>query len=646
MKKTIGIFAHVDAGKTTFSEQVLLHLGALRRAGRVDHGDTLLDSHPLERSRGITIFSGQAVVRVGEDTLYWLDTPGHPDFISEAERALPVLDYAILVLSCADGIQSHTETLWRLLAHRQVPVFLFLNKCDLPSADADAVLSRLADRFSPDIADFRCFQRTGGPDEALREMAALRDDDLMERYLEGAVREEEWLPALTQLIRQRKLFPVLSGSALKDEGIDTFLSCLLALTQTDYEARTDAPLALRCWRLRHTDGQRICFVKLESGHLSPKDTLPDTGEKIHSLFFCHGDALHPAASACAGDLVAVAGLSSLRPGDCVGRLPALPGIEPMTESDLIWDEKAVPPFRMLEHLRELEEEDPSLRVYAGDGRLSVRASGKLQLEILAALIEERWNLSVSFGPARVLYRETVAAPVVGIGHYEPLRHYAEVHLRLSPAPRGSGIRFVSLCSVNDLALNWQRLIETHVFEREHKGVLTGAPLTDVTVELLCGRAHLKHTEGGDFRQAVGRAMRNALMHAENVLLEPVCRYEIRIPSEMAGRVSASLAQLRAEAEAPVPSGQETLLCGEVRLSRFIPWQDDFPAFTRGRGSLSVAFSRYTPCEPRDQADIVAARQYNPLADDTPDSVFCAHGAGYTVSWDKVKDFAHCAYKPA
>ena len=641
MKKTIGILAHVDAGKTTFSEQALLHLGALRRAGRVDHGDTLLDSHPLERARGITIFSGQAVAHAGGDTLYWLDTPGHPDFVSEAARVLPVLDYAVLLLRSADGIQSHTLTLWRLLERFHVPVFLFLNKCDLPSADFGAVLSQLQSRLSQDVLDFRSFQLTGHMDESLKEAAALRDDALMERYLDGTAAEEEWLPALRRQIRSRQMFPVLSGSALKDGGIDTFLSALLRLTETDYGAKEDEPLRARCWRVRHMDGQRVCFLKLESGRLFPRQPLPDTQDKIHALYTCHGDALHAASGAAAGDLVAVTGLSGLRPGDTIGLPPSAGGIEPMMESDLLWDEKAVPAFRMLERLRELEDEDPALAVRSDGSRLTLRASGRLQLEILSSVIRERWGQAVAFGPARVLYRESVASPAVGIGHYEPLRHYAEVHLRLSPAPRGSGIHFASLCSVNDLALNWQRLIETHVFEREHRGVLTGAPLTDVTVELLCGRAHLKHTEGGDFRQAVGRAIRNALMFAQCVLLEPVCRYEIRVPVDIAGRVSASLAQLRAEAEAPVPMGEDTLLCGEARLARFAPWQEEFPALTRGRGSLSVAFSRYAPCEAQEQERLVRESGYNPLADETPDSVFCAHGAGYTVSWDKVRDFAHC-----
>ena len=643
MRKTIGILAHVDAGKTTFSEQILLAAGALRTAGRVDRGDTLLDSHPLERARGITIFSGQAVLQTGGDTVFWLDTPGHPDFAAEAERALPVLDYAVLLISSAAGIQSHTRTLWRLLARYEVPVFVFLSKTDLPSADPDAVLAALREQFSGGVVDLRGFQRSGALSEAEREEIALRCDGLTERYLEDAVREEEWLPALRQAVRRRRIFPVMAGAALRGEGVPEFLSALCALTETDYEAKEALPLRLRCWRIAHEDGRRVAFLKVESGCLLPKEPLPG-GQKATELWRVHGETRTPLRRAAAGELVAVPGLAGVLPGGVPGEDPAAPPVLlPMTERDVFWDDR-LPAFRMLERLRELEEEDPTLRIAAEDGRLSVRTGGRLQAEVLSSLVQARWGQAVSFGPPRILYRETVAAPAVGIGHYEPLRHYAEAWLRLVPAPPGSGVRFESLCSVNDLALNWQRLIETHVFEREHKGVLVGAPLTDVTVQLLCGRAHLKHTEGGDFRQAVGRAVRCALMRAESVLLEPVCRYEIRVPREQAGRVSAALSQLRAAQDPPAAEGEDALLCGEARLARLIPFQEDFPALTKGLGSLSLSLSRYAPCEPAEQAAIVGARGYNPLADDTPDSVFCAHGAGYTVSWDRVRDFAHCEYE--
>ena len=644
MRKTIGILAHVDAGKTTFSEQLLLSMGALRAAGRVDHGDTLLDHHPLERARGITIFCDQAVVQTGGDTLYLLDTPGHPDFVAEAERAMPAMDFAVLLVSAAEGIESHTETLWRLLEARGIPVFLFLNKCDLPSADPDGTLSELQRRFSADVLDLRSFQETGTLTDALREEIALRDEALLERYMAGEVREDEWLPSLTELIRKRLIFPAAAGSALRDEGIGSFIRMLLSLTATAYEKKEAEPLSAVCCRVRRIEGQRLCFLKLLSGALSLRDTLPGMEDKVNAIYSVHGEKLRPLPRAAAGDLVALPGLPGIRPGSSLGSAAPIPAGEPMMVCDVLWDSGETPAFRMLERLRELEDEDPALHVSAEGERLSLRVSGKLQTEVLASLAAERWGQRIAFGPARVLYRETVAAPAIGIGHYEPLRHYAEVHLRLLPGEPGSGIRFESLCSVNDLALNWQRLIETHVFEREHKGVLTGAPLTDVRVQLLCGRAHLKHTEGGDFRQAVGRAIRNALMQAQNVLLEPICRFRLRVPAEMLGRVSSSLAQLRADCGAPALEGAEAVLSGEVPFARFIPWQEDFPALTKGRGVLSVALSRYAPCSAEEQRRITEAVGYNPLADDTPDSVFCAHGAGYTVAWDKVKDFAHLSHE--
>ena len=642
MRKTIGILAHVDAGKTTFSEQLLACCGALRTPGRVDHGDTLLDHHPLERARGITIFADQAILTRGEDRLYWLDTPGHPDFIAEAERAMLAMDYAVLLISCPDGLPSHTKTLWRLAADHSLPVFLFLNKTDLPAADPEEALRALRGRLTPDVLDLRGVDPAQPLPESVCEEIALRDEALFNRYMEcDPVSDSEWRASLQRLIRGRRVFPLMAGSALRGDGVSAFIELLLRFTQTDYDGKESAPLSAVCYRVRHEQGQRICHLKLFSGQLSPRQALPGREERITELRAFHGAKSSALPRALAGDLCAVPGLPGLRPGDWLGEHPApVAASVPLLESDLVWDAGAVPAFRMLERLRELEEEDPSLQVRAAGERLSLRVSGRLQLEILSALIEERWGQRVSFGPARVLYRETIAAPAVGIGHYEPLRHYAEVHLRLLPGEPGSGIRFVSRCSVDALALNWQRLIETHVFEREHKGVLTGAPLADVVVELLGGRAHLKHTEGGDFRQATGRAIRCALMNARSVLLEPICRYEARVPGDQAGRVSASLAQLRTDPEPPEADGGEVLLRGEAHLARFAAWQDGFPALTHGRGQLTVSFTRYAPCEPEEQERLIAESGYNPLAEDTPDSVFCSHGAGYTVAWNRVPDFAH------
>ena len=646
MKKTVGVLAHVDAGKTTFSEQVLYLSHAIRALGRVDHQDAFLDTHPLERQRGITIFSGQACFSLGDDTVYWLDTPGHVDFSTEMERALSVMDYAVLVVSCAEGVQSHTETVWRLLQSYRIPCFVFLNKIDRPGADPEAVLKQLRRRLSPDMLDLRHFQQTGGMDEPLQEAVAAQDEALLERLFSTGYDAEAWLCALRGQIARRQAFPVMAGAALEGRGVAEFLRAFSLLTATDYDSRVSQPLTARCYQVRHdAQGQRLCFVKLLSGSLKVKDTLPLPGgaAKVNELRIYHGAKHHTVEQAGPGDLVALPGVEGLRPGDMLGEEGHVAfRTQPMMAADVLWDEKAVPAFRMLQALRMLEDEEPSLAVEESAGRLSVHVMGRIQLEVLRQLLDERFGYEVSFGPCRVLYQETVAAPAIGIGHYEPLRHYAEVWLRISPAKPGSGISFRSLCHVDTLALNWQRLIETHVFEKRHRGVLTGAPLTDVTIELLTGRAHLKHTEGGDFRQAVYRAVRNALMNAQSVLLEPICGFEIAAPAEQYGALAGALSRMQAETEPPVYEGELVRMKGEAPYAVFAPWQEDFMALTRGRGSLQVWASRYAPC--RNAAEIIEQAHYNPLADDTPDSVFCAHGAGYTVPWQEVPGHAHLTWE--
>ncbi len=644
MKKTIGILAHVDAGKTTFSEQALYLTHAIRHLGRVDHQDAFLDDHPMERQRGITIFSGQAVLEIGGNTVYWLDTPGHVDFSAEMERALSVMDAAVLVVSAAEGIQSHTETLWQLLQAYRVPTFVFLNKCDREGADPDGVLRAMAKRFSPAMLDCRAWQQTGEPDPALLEAVASLDDRLLESFLADSLDPEAWKEALRGMIRARQVFPVMAGSALLGEGVDTFLRLLDDLTVTAYDPA--APLAGTVCRVRRDErGTRLCFVKLTGGTLRVKDSLPlaDGPVKINELRIYHGEKYRAAQQAEAGDIVAIPGLGALRPGDVIGGAErAAFHTEPMLAADVLC-EKATPQ-QLMAALRVLEDEDPTLAVEQREGAVSVRIMGGMQLDILREELADRFRLDVSFGPRRVLYRETVAAPAIGIGHYEPLRHYAEVWLRLCPGEPGSGITFRSRCHVDDLALNWQRLIETHVFEKEHRGVLTGSPLTDVRVELLTGRSHPKHTEGGDFRQAVYRAIRQGLMGAENVLLEPLCGFELRVPAEQYGSLAAPLNALRAECGTPVFEGESVTVRGEAPYALFAPWQESFLMLTHGRGALRVWSSRYAPCH--NAEEVIAAKGYNPLAllEDTPDSVFCSHGAGYNVPWDEVPAHAHCAWE--
>ena len=638
MKKTIGILAHVDAGKTTFSEQVLFRMGALRSLGRVDHQDAFLDAHPIEKRRGITIFSDQAVFQAGEDTYYWLDTPGHVDFSPEMERAIDAMDYALVVVSCVEGVQSHTETVWRLLKKHQVPTFLFLNKIDRAGADPAAVVEQIRARLSPEAVCCDGLTPDSMPD-TLMESIAERDEAALDQLLQGNTDPAFYQNILMQEIRSRALFPVFSGAALSGAGIDAFLKMLLLLTRTEYAARESAPFSAKVYKIRHEkQGGRVYFFKVLSGSVQVRDEV--CGQKITELRQYQGMKYQLLPRCSAGDLCAVPGLNGVKIGDILGANAARRDhseSEPMLQSTVTFD----PPVRsdqVLRALRELEEEDPTLCVENDSSGLSIRVMGEIQLDVLTELLQERYGLNVRFGNRRVIFLETIAEPAIGIGHYEPLRHYAEVHLRLVPGPRGSGIRFESKCHVDILGLNWQRLIETHVFEKQHRGVLTGAPLTDVTVQLLTGRAHLKHTEGGDFREATYRAIRNALMNAKSVLLEPVCAFTLRAPAELYGRLAGDMTRLRADCEPPVYAGDMVEISGQATFREISEYARNLPAQTHGRGALTYRLDHYTPA--RDADALVAESGYNPLADDTPDSVFCAKGAGFVVHWQDVPAYAH------
>lgn len=638
MKKTIGILAHVDAGKTTFSEQVLFRMEALRSLGRVDHQDAFLDAHPIEKRRGITIFSDQAAFQAGDDTYYWLDTPGHVDFSPEMERAIDAMDYAIVVVSCVEGVQSHTETVWRLLKKHQVPTFLFLNKIDRAGADPAAVVEQIRARLSPEAVCCDGLTPDSMPD-TLMESIAERDEVALDQLLQGNTDPSFYLEILIREIRSRALFPVFSGAALSGAGIDAFLKMLLLLTRTEYAALESAPFSAKVYKIRHEkQGGRVCFFKVLSGSVQVRDEV--CGQKITELRQYQGMKYQLLPRCSAGDLCAVPGLNGVKIGDILGANAARGDhseSEPMLQSTVTFD----PPVRsdqVLRALRELEEEDPTLCVENDSSGLSIRVMGEIQLDVLTELLQERYGLNVRFGNRRVIFLETIAEPAIGIGHYEPLRHYAEVHLRLVPGPRGSGIRFESKCHVDILGLNWQRLIETHVFEKQHRGVLTGAALTDVTVQLLTGRAHLKHTEGGDFREATYRAIRNALMNAKSVLLEPVCAFTLRAPAELYGRLAGDMTRLRADCEPPVYTGDMVEISGQATFREISEYARNLPAQTHGRGALTYRLDHYTPA--RDADALVAESGYNPLADDTPDSVFCARGAGFVVHWQDVPAYAH------
>ena len=650
-KICVGILAHVDAGKTTLSEQLLYLGGALRERGRVDHGDAFLDTEPIERERGITVFSGQADFCWGNSVYYLLDTPGHTDFSAEMERVLPALDYAILVVSCAEGVQGHTETLWRLLAHYNVPVLLFLNKIDRPGADAARTLTQLRRKCSPAAVLLDGF--SGEINDTLAEELAPLDDDLLARYLDGTTAPDEWLPELRRLVRERRLFPCFSGSALRGEGVREFLDGMELLTETDWEEKEDAPFGAMAYQVRR-GASRLVWLKITSGTLRCRDEVlcraadgTQTREKVTELLRCRGGRLTPIESAGAGELCCAAGLSSVRAGDGVGdQPPAGPReLTPVLLSRAQWDE-SYDLRAVLAAFRTLEDEEPALSVEWNEPlrELRVHVMGEVQLEILRELMETRFGFSVTFGDCEVLYRETIEDTVHACGHFEPLRHYAEVHFLLSPGPRGSGITFESRCPLDVLEKGWQNLIRTHVFEKEHKGVLLGAPLTDVKVTLLTGRAHLKHTEGGDFREAVYRAIRQGLMHAKSRVLEPWCAFSAAVPQEYAGRVMADVQRLYGTFSPPVQEGETAVIEGRAPVSTFLNYQRELTAFTRGRGSVSIRFDGCEPCH--NEAEVIAARGYQPEADteNPAGSVFCSHGAGYYVPWQEAESHMHCEWK--
>ena len=638
--RTFAVMAHVDAGKTTLCEQLLLASGALRRAGRVDHGDTALDVDPIERERGITVFSGQAWLAWQGRRLTLIDTPGHVDFASETARALTAADLCVLVVDGTARVDAHTAALFALAAERGLPTLLFLNKSDLPGFSLPDALRRLRERLAPQIVPIV----DGAPDiDAL----SLLDDGFLERCLEGTPSTDDAWDTLAALFARRGAFPVLSGAALRGQGVSELLDAVARLSGALPEPPADgAPEALVYQVRRDPSGERVCFLKVLAGTLRPRDAfdLPGGTEKIHQLRLYRGAAFTPANEARAGDVVGATGLTAPRCGDLLhpdgltpSALPAQPVLAVRVEPP-----EGTPPTRLMECLRLLEDEDPALCVAwdAEHACATVRVMGPVQIEVLARLLQDRFGLDARLLPPHVLYRETIAAPAVGCGHYEPLRHYAEAHLLLSPGPRGSGVTFDSRCHVDDLPAPYQSLIRTHVLEREHRGVLTGAPLSDVRVTLLSGRAHLKHTEGGDFRQAVYRAIRQALMKAGCVLLEPYYRFSLTVPAEHVGRVMTDLAAMGADCGAPETQGACARLSGRGPVAARMDYPAALRALTHGEGEISLLPDGYDPC--RDPAPAVQAAAYDPGADtDNPaGSVFCSHGAGYFVPWDEADALMH------
>ena len=619
----IGITAHVDAGKTTLAEAMLYRTGRLRKLGRVDHGSAAMDSHLLERERGITIFSSQAELPVGELEVTLLDTPGHVDFSAEMERTLSVLDYAILVISGADGVQAHTRTLWRLLELYRIPTFLFVTRMDFGRCGRGQMMEHLRHELGEGCVDFTPADR----ERRMEQLATCREDAL-EAYLDGG----EVPDALVrQLVGRRLVFPCWFGSGLKLEGIDEFLEGLARYVEPPVYPET---FSARVFKISHDpQGKRLTHLKVTGGTLRVRDAISYGGrqEKAAQLRIYTGGRFRPVDQVPAGGICAVQGLTATCGGQGLGAEES--GIRPVLEPVMRY-RVALPPDcdsrTLLPQLHQLEEEDPQLRFTSHGGEIHVSLMGRIQAEILKSLVSERFGVEIELDRGRVLYKETIDGPVEGVGHFEPLRHYAEVHLLLEPLPQGSGVVTATRCSEDQLDRSWQRLIMTHLQEKDHLGVLTGSAITDVKITLMSGRAHVKHTEGGDFRQATYRAVRQGLMQAESILLEPWYQFKLTLPADQLGRAISDLQTMGGTFDPPESDGVTATLTGTAPVSAMKDYPLEVAAYTRGRGVFACSLHGYAPCH--DQKKVVQAAAYDPEADleHTPDSVFCAHGGGFTV----------------
>ena len=634
---SLGLLAHVDAGKTTLSEALLYISGAVRKLGRVDHGDATLDTHALERRRGITIFSKQARLETQHRNITLVDTPGHVDFGAEAERTLQILDCAVLVISGTDGVQAHTLTLWKLLEQYHVPTFLFINKMDLPDCDREKLMAQLQRELSPACVDF------GADPETIAETAAMCDEALLESYLEtGSISEGN----LRGLIAARQLFPCCFGAALKTDGVAQLLEMLDTYAP---QAEHSESFGARVYKIsRDPQGARLSWLRVTGGTLKPRDSISYVNqkgetveEKILQIRLYSGEKFTAAETAPAGTLCAVTGLSASFAGQGLGCEGA--GTPPSLEPVMTYRVElpaGCDPMTVLPKLRQLEEEDPQLHILWEGGSIHIQIMGKVQLEIFRDLVLQRFGLEISLGAGRIFYKETIANTVEGVGHFEPLRHYAEVHLLLEPLPRGSGLVFDSVCSLDVLEAPYQSLIMGHLSEKQHRGVLTGAPITDMKITLLVGKAHLKHTEGGDMRQATYRAVRQGLMQANSVLLEPWYDFILTLPTASVGRAITDIRTMGGEFDSPESVGSNSILKGKVPAAELGDYADVLASYTQGQGRLQIALRGYETCH--NQEAVVAAAAYDPVADleNTPDSVFCAHGAGFNVRWDEVKNYMH------
>ena len=640
MKKvTVGITAHVDSGKTTLAEAMLYKTGAIRKLGRVDNGNSTLDTNSIERERGITIFSAQAELSTGNTHFTLLDTPGHVDFSAETERTMCVLDYAILVISGTDGVQSHTTTLWKLLRKYEVPTFIFVNKMDLIGAEKSSIIKNLSSRLSGNCVDF-----TGNDDE-IAESCSMCCEEFMEHFITHGTIENE---LITKAIAERRIFPCFFGSALKMDGIDEFISGLDRFTR-EYESRPN--FSAQVYKISYDQkGSRLTHLKVLGGQLKMREELTykdadgnEISGKISSIRFYSGEKFRTADYAEAGEVCAVTGLVGTFAGQGLGcaENSQKASLEPvMTYKIVLPDQKNI--YEAIKELRLLEDEDPQLHILWNEQsrEIHIQLMGAVQLEVLSKIIEKKFGYSVSFSDGAVTYKETIRNAVEGVGHYEPLRHYAEAHILLEPLPTGSGLQFAADCSEDKLDKNWQRLILTHLTEKTHLGVLTGSPITDIKLTLVAGKAHLKHTEGGDFRQATYRAIRQGLRNAESVLLEPYYNYEIEVPTENVGRVISDLQHMSADFDTPENIGEMSIIRGCAPVSEINDYQTDIIAFTHGKGKISFNIAGYRECHNAEA--IINWIGYNCDSDveNSADSIFCSHGAGYIVKWNEVYDHMH------
>ena len=636
MKKlVVGILAHVDSGKTTLSEAMLYTAGKIRKLGRVDHKDAYLDTDAQERERGITIFSKQAVFTYDGMEITLLDTPGHVDFSAEMERTLQVLDYAILVINGVDGVQSHTDTLWKLLKRYEIPTYIFVNKMDMDGADKDAVFQNIRKKLDGDCVDFS----SGDRDEQI----AMADERLLDTYLDSGMVEVE---DIIEAILDRKIFPCFWGSALKLSGVQELLDAMNTyMVMPAYNAEFGG----RIFKIsRDAKGERLTYMKVTGGSLKCREQIEGTEGKVNQIRIYSGARYETVEEASAGTVCAVTGLGETSAGQGVGceQENVFAGLEPVLSYKVSYpeDKDAVV---VLRDIRQLEEEEPELHVeFAQEtGEIFVKVMGQVQLQVLTQIVKDRFGYLISFGMGRIIYKETLAEPVMGVGHFEPLRHYAEVHLLMEPLEPGSGMQFDTICSEDVLDKNWQRLILTHLEEKEYRGVLTGAPITDMKITVTAGRAHQKHTEGGDFRQATYRAVRQGLMMGECRLLEPVYAFRLEIPTEMTGRAMNDITRMHGRFAQPEIEGEMSILTGTAPVATMQEYQQDVTAYTRGQGKLSCTLQGYEPCHNEDE--VLAASTYDPELDlaNPASSVFCAHGAGYIVDWYDVYDMMHVKEDP-